>query len=287
MDLWLGPERECHCLLCVPPGAGDGRAADPYLQRAAEHVRMHGWSVCGVSDEDDLPGWVYTIGLWHTFGSPEVAMFGLRIHDMHGWVNQIGEQIRQGRALRLEEPRDGVIDGFSVVIRPVHESWYPELFGAGMGFYGRPPLPITQVVWPDRHGVLPWEDGCGGRCQVDQPCLWLPSHEQPIGIWRDFDVLTPWPFPGVSQEAKVITTHRILNGDEPIRLVVHNEDDGWEFLDGLPVELDDLAVVYIHHILGDFPGLAAVADLAVGEMAEQRSDGLWERSPVPPEPPDD
>ena len=115
---------------------------------------------------------------------------------MHHWVNRIGEQIRQGGWLRLEESRDGVIDGFSVVIRPVHESWYPALFGAGTGFYGRPPLPITQAVWPDRHGVLPWEDGCGARCQVDQPWLWLPSQEQPPGIWRDLDVLTPWPFPG-------------------------------------------------------------------------------------------
>jgi hypothetical protein len=38
-------------------------------------------------------------------------------------------------------------------------------------------------------------------------------------------------------------------------------------------------------MLGDFPGLAALGDLAIGEMAEQRADGIWERTVLPPEPP--
>jgi hypothetical protein len=210
-------------------------------------------------------------------------MFGLDMHDMQHWINQIGEQIRQGEPLRPDVPRRGVIDGFPVIIRPVHESWYPELFGAGTGFYGRPPLPIAQVIWPDRHGVLPWEKGCGARCQVDQPSLWLPAHEHPLGIWRDIDVLTPWPFPGVSADATVFIARRVLNGDEPIRLVVHDHDGDWHFLDGKPAGPDDLAPVHLHHVVADHPGLAALSDLAVGELAEQRPDGLWQRSSLPPE----
>ncbi|MFN2506583.1 MAG: DUF4262 domain-containing protein [Acidimicrobiales bacterium] len=33
----------------------------------------------GITQHDDLPGWAFTVGLWHTFRAPEVAMFGLDV----------------------------------------------------------------------------------------------------------------------------------------------------------------------------------------------------------------
>ena len=36
-----------------------------------------------VSEDDIGPGFAYTIGLAHSFGAPELAMFGLDVHVMH------------------------------------------------------------------------------------------------------------------------------------------------------------------------------------------------------------
>lgn len=47
--------------------------------------------------EDDLgPGFAYTVGLWHTYRSPELTMFGLDIHLMHELLNRLGDGVATG-----------------------------------------------------------------------------------------------------------------------------------------------------------------------------------------------
>lgn len=41
--------------------------------------------------EDEIgPGFTYTIGLSHTHGAPELAMFGLDVHATHLMLNRLG-----------------------------------------------------------------------------------------------------------------------------------------------------------------------------------------------------
>ncbi|MGP3638727.1 DUF4262 domain-containing protein, partial [Streptomyces sp. 24-1644] len=50
--------------------------------------------------EDDIgPGFAYTIGLAHTHGEPELAMFGLDIHAMHRMLNRLGAKSAAGAVL--------------------------------------------------------------------------------------------------------------------------------------------------------------------------------------------
>jgi Domain of unknown function (DUF4262) len=39
-------------------------------------IKDHGWHRMGVYGEEDRPSWVYTIGLNHTYGHPEIVVFG-------------------------------------------------------------------------------------------------------------------------------------------------------------------------------------------------------------------
>lgn len=76
------------------------------------------------------------------------------------------------------------------------------------------------------------------------------------------------------QEPLSIVSTRVLDGSEPLRLVVHNGDGSWQFLDGGPVDVDHLISAHAHHLFDEFPGdLAPLVDLPVGRLAERYGPG--------------
>jgi hypothetical protein len=53
------------------------REPDESEQEVLSHVERHGWNVTNIREEDGTPGWAFTIGLFETFGHPEVAILGI------------------------------------------------------------------------------------------------------------------------------------------------------------------------------------------------------------------
>ncbi|HEV7650524.1 MAG TPA: DUF4262 domain-containing protein [Actinophytocola sp.] len=239
----------------------------------AWQVQEHGWSVVAVAPEDELPGWAYTVGLRHTLGAPEVCMFGLRGRDMHVWLNAIGQQVRAGQPLRADEARHGVLDGFPLTVRPVHPSW--DLFELAPDFYRGAAPPMMQLIWPDRHGVFPWQAGAGERCRAHQPWLWLPKDDHPPGPWTRLAELDTSPFPDAAIDELVAGSRRVISGAAPIAGIVHTTDGRWEFLDG-PAR-DDLGKVHLRHLVAGHPHIRDFADLPRGHGAWQEPDGNWSR----------
>ena len=72
-----------------------------------------------------------------------------------------------------------------------------------------------------------------------------------------------------------IASTRVVDGSEPLRLVVHERDGSWQFLDGLPVDMDHLITTHAHHLFDEFPDdLAALVDLPPGHLAERPGPGF-------------
>jgi|SRR5579859_922220 len=159
----------CRCRL--HKSLGDEAGWDDNDRNLVSDVRSRGWSVCIISDGQPHPAWAFSVGIWHTFRKPELAMFSLGPQDMGMWINLIGEQIRFGRTFDLDEPASGVLNGFPVRLRLADESWYRGFFGYGLWFY-QDLFPLAQVIWPDRQGKFPWEPGSGELCRT-QPPLWV------------------------------------------------------------------------------------------------------------------
>ncbi|TME47904.1 MAG: hypothetical protein E6I56_02835 [Chloroflexi bacterium] len=93
-----------------------------------------------------------------------------------------------------------------------------------------------------------------------------------------------WPFP-VGPDARAATTKRIVHEGHPILAVVHDIDGDWEFIDNGPLELDDLMLVHLAHIVEHYPEVIEFADLPPGWEA-RRVDATsdWRRSPLTVEP---
>src|SRR5262245_12648235 len=98
---------------------------------------------------------------------------------------------------------------------------------------------------------------------------------------------TNWPFADPPDTA-VITLKRIIQGESPLRLVTHDEDDGgWQFLDGEHVFEDDAAIVGLGEMAQLDETILELADLRLGcyawraELGQPWSRGVGE-PPVNP-----
>ena len=228
------PNHPCHCIIHEPPG--DGGHWDENDPRIAAKVQELGWIVGKVDEVETSPGWAFTVGLWHSLGRPELAMVGLRVPDMQHWLSMLGIQVRDGQPIEQHDLRSGILPNHPVTFRLVHGSWYEDLFGYLIHFAQRPPLPLLQVVWPDRNGRFPWDASSGEACRFDQPQLWLPKDEHPMGRWTRMDRREPWPFPA-PPETRVVTSYGVAYEGQQVMYVVHDLDGTWEFRSGRHREL--------------------------------------------------
>lgn len=170
----------CHCVICTEP---DGPTGD-WFGEASAHVRNTGWTSIGIMPGKRTPGWAFSVGLWHSYRAPEVSIFGLLLPDMQQRVNRAGRLIRDNKPFGLDIEIDGILDAQPVIAKAVHPGWYPTLFGFGVGYYRGAMPPFVQLVWPDSHGVFPWQPGAGTRSRAVQPQLWLPPEVHSAGPWQ-------------------------------------------------------------------------------------------------------
>ena len=251
--------RECHCQLC-----GRLPATDPL----AGNVARHGWSVVSVPAEGLRPAYAFTVGLWHSFCHAEASVFG---RDEDEMVELAGRRRPSGEG-RPGAPAgsagDDVLGTVEVFPRPALASWHRHLFGTALAFYRGQPVPMLQLVWPDVDGILPWEGGCDEECLSAQPRLWdrVTAAPCPPG----------WPFP-VSPDALVLTTKSIAFDGVPVVGVVHDEEGEWQFLDNPAVDMKDLTIVHLAHVMARRPELGVVGDLAMGFEAWLDGHGRWQR----------
>jgi hypothetical protein len=137
-----------------------------------ETVTRHGWAVEVIRAEGDLPAFAYTIGLHRSFGGPEIIVVGLRHEVMHAMLNACGERLRAGESLPVGTPFAGILDDYPVLFRPVRSpESYREHMGYALWFYDGPHFPLWQLVWPDKEGRFPGEEGANPVMKTQQPLL--------------------------------------------------------------------------------------------------------------------
>lgn len=135
------------------------------------HIDTVGWSVILIPEDDAGPGFAFSLGLLATHGHPDVILFGLKIEQMHGIVNGIGERVAGGERFTPGRFYEGVIDRFPVAFTPVDPANYREYLGYANWFYGGTDFPAVQCVYPDGTGRFPWDAGVNPRLAKQQPLI--------------------------------------------------------------------------------------------------------------------
>lgn len=97
-------------------------------------------------------------------------------------------------------------------------------------------------------------------------------------------VADDWPF-DQPRNCATLTMRQILDGEEPILLVCHDEDDhGWQFIGTTDANVEDGRVVCLEHVAELDPSVVEVADLPPGWIACRDAPGMpWRRVRSPEE----
>lgn len=233
---------------------------DDHDRRLLADVERHGWHLVGIDEDDEGPAYVFSVGMFHTLGHPEICMFGLSTTKTMGQIiNGIGDLIRSGQTFEDWQESEDVLDEYSCMFRNVAANLYREYFGYALWFYEGPDFPMLQCVWPDVNHNYPWDAEFNAQ---SQPILASAS---------------PWPF----KEAKnlgVFTTRQVIEEGYPILLVAHDDDGDWQFLCGTSNDTEDGRLVSLHCIVESHPSVAELADLPMGWQAfRDAPDTPWQR----------
>ncbi|MNC91611.1 hypothetical protein D3C83_79070 [compost metagenome] len=78
----------------------------------------------------------------------------------------------------------------------------------------------------------------------------------------------------------MLTTKSIAFDGAPVMGVVHDEEGEWQFLDDPAVDMEDLTIVHLAHVMAARPDLGVVGDLPAGFEAWLDKAGVWSREPL-------
>ena len=178
--------------MCLPvaeaPPAGPGRRettreADLVARRDAlvgkmrKHVEENGWTLQSVFGSEDTAPFSYTIGLSVTYGHPEVYVCGLQHEIAQQLLASVAARISAGE--RFDVPvTDAEIANVPTAFRPVRGEEVDENSGIGQEVLGRP-FGAVQLFWPDKNGLMPWEDGCDPEIARAQTSMFVAEGDPP------------------------------------------------------------------------------------------------------------
>ena len=107
---------------------------------------------------EDGVGFTYTIGLWQTFGHPEIAVFGLARDTSHKILSDCVDTIRVAGRYPLETPViDVVANGIPVIFKAVRPDRLENCFGTAMRYYSGKSFEAVVLFWPNKQEVFPWD----------------------------------------------------------------------------------------------------------------------------------
>jgi hypothetical protein len=140
-------------------------------EKCIADVATHGLHVLRVFGDNEWPTFVYSVGLFHNFHIPEIIILGLEPELAHVTLNEIASRARQGESFQIGDTIEGLLEGFSVVLRPVRHELIEPHFGWDLWFYDGQTFPAAQLVWPTTSGVWPWEPSASDEFRGRQPLL--------------------------------------------------------------------------------------------------------------------
>lgn len=144
----------------------DTRSPKEMLEAA---VAENGWQTVVFPPQRPLFG--FTIGLTRTFGHPEAFIIGLPPQLMFQILENVAKAVAGGHRFEPGERTELLLEQLSCGLRPVDAAWHGVFLEPLSMFYGAEPLQVLQVVWPDRQGKLPGDDGFDPAFLARQPQL--------------------------------------------------------------------------------------------------------------------
>ena len=217
-----------------------------------QDVAKHGFHTAFVEGDGYLPRFSYTIGLFHSYGHPEIICFGLKASVLNTVLIQAGQLVAQGESLRTNHVYTNFLEAFRVQFLMVDEAYYADYFGEAGHFYQGWHFPVLQLIWPDQQQRFPWEAEFYAPWKYQQPLL---DRNVDFRFYEE-------------KNLGVYTTWHVLEG-KPILYVYHNSDGNWQFHSEAQPRVEDAEIVCLEDITRHDLSVNAVYHLPFGWRASR------------------
>jgi hypothetical protein len=147
------------------------KATDPGEQKLLDDIHKFGWHCMNVFGDVEHESFSYTIGLFQTYGHPELLIYGLPREVAHAVLTIAAKAAASGKFIDMNKPTDELLEGYSCVFVPVPLTEYPEHVGFARWYYEGEDFPVQQVVWPSKTGLFPWHPQASVEFRTKQPVL--------------------------------------------------------------------------------------------------------------------
>jgi hypothetical protein len=143
----------------------------PAERKILEDIEEHGVHIVHVPEGDKGPGFSSTVGLWHTFEQPEVIVFGMPPEVAHELLDAIADEANDAQTFVAGSQHEGLLQHYPVRFLAVPMAVHGEYFRSARWAYEGSEFPAVQLVWPDKQGRWPWDDGVRQVFRECQPLL--------------------------------------------------------------------------------------------------------------------
>lgn len=149
----------------------DPETLNPYERKLVQDVRDHGWRSVTAGADGGAPSFSYTTGFWRSLAAPEVIVFDFPLDLAHDVFGQMYRLLRAGPPLPVGQRIEGVLSGESIFLLPADPVAAADFLLSSRWFYKDAEYPCVQLVWADRAGLFPWQEGFAPGLADLQPDL--------------------------------------------------------------------------------------------------------------------
>jgi hypothetical protein len=228
--------------------------------RILSDVKEHGFHVALFHGDGYSPSFAYTIGLFKTYGYPELICFGFGLDLLHLVLGEGKKLLDKQPVPDLDIGYPDFLEGYDVRFITVDQARYQDYFGYAAWFYQNWDFPALQIVWPDKQRLYPWDKAFNPDWKAAQPLL---DRDQDFKFREE-------------RNLGVFTTRQVLEG-LPILRVSHNSNGDWQFLCDTTTDVADLKVVALEVITKRDSSVNELFQLNYGWAAwRETPDDDWE-----------
>jgi hypothetical protein len=144
---------------------------DKSEQKVIDDIAELGWHCLHIMAEGDEVEYSFTVGLFQSFGHPELIVFGLPSTISHKILSIAADAAKSGSPIDLAQPTDALLNNYACCFAEVSPSKYHEYVGYARWYYQGNGFPLFQIVWPSRFGLFPWDHQATAEFRAAQPII--------------------------------------------------------------------------------------------------------------------
>ena len=128
-------------------------------KKLINEVDQFGWHVVKVMADETGPSFAYTVGLNKNYNHSEIILVGLDLDLMHQILNNIGEEIKNGKTYLDQKEYSDILANYNCYFSEINKTNFNE-YTAYVSWFYKKEVPVLQCIWPDSNGLYPFDQDC-------------------------------------------------------------------------------------------------------------------------------